>query len=64
MRGKYWRTKFASEALEMDDDDHNDLCNLFEGVAESVPDDFKFMWEQQRRILATQTKQGYRWHPK
>ncbi len=64
-REKYWREKFHSESINVEDEDHKDLTSIFDGVdSEDVPDDMKSFWEQQKKILNTASPHGYRWHPK
>lgn len=65
MREQYWREKFDAEALEMDDQDQQDLISIFKDTnKEGLPPDMKCLWEQQEKILNTSSKNGYRWHPK
>lgn len=64
-REKYWKDKFASEALELDKDDQTDLIKIFSSVkTKDVPADMLCLWEQQGKILQSSSPQGYRWHPK
>ena len=62
---QHWKKKFGSEALEMDDEDQPDLINIFQNTDEDcVPPHMTCLWEQQKKILSTNNKNGYRWHPK
>lgn len=64
-REKYWRDKFENECFRMDDEDNADLSTMLQNVAkEKVPDEMACLWEQQKKIIQTKTKHGYRWHPK
>ena len=64
-RENYWRAKHESVLLEMQDDDHMDLTRMFEDVNKTdVPEEMQSLCEQQRQILATKSKNGYRWNPK
>lgn len=61
----YWKEKFASEALELTNEDQTDLKKIFTMVkSEDVPADMVCLWEQQAHILQSNCPQGYRWHPK
>lgn len=65
MREKYWREKFNSESLVVDDEDHTDLFSIFKVTKqEHIPEEMACLWEQQRKMLETTSKHGYRWHPK
>ena len=56
----YWHKKIQSEALDMDEDDHNDLVTiLLSQTSENIPEDMKCMWEQQITLIQ-QNKHGYR----
>lgn len=63
-REQYWREKFEAQCIEMDHDDHTDLCKMFEGVGDHVPDSMGSLWEQQQNLLRCKSKNAYRWHPK
>jgi len=63
-RERYWREKFEAECIEMENDDHADLSNMFEGAGNNVPDSMASLWEQQQNLLRCKTKNAYRWHPK
>ena len=63
-RERYWRGKFDSEVVELEDDDHGDLSQMLTNVPkEKVPEEMLCMWEQQKKMLTTKSKHGYRWHP-
>lgn len=65
MRERYWREKFAEESVLVEDDDHMDLSTMIESVdKEKVPDEMLCLLDQQKKILRTKDKRGYRWHPK
>ena len=64
MREMYWREKCIREALVVDDEDHADLLNIFKVTRkENVPEEMACLWEQQSKIVQTNSKHGYRWHP-
>ena len=64
-RERYWREKFDSKCLEMAEEDHDDLSQMFLNTGdENVPTEMACLWEQQKRLLQCKTKNGYRWHPK
>ena len=64
-RERYWREKFDSKCLEMAEEDHDDLSQMFVNTGdENVPTEMACLWEQQKRLLQCKTKNGYRWHPK
>lgn len=64
-RERYWREKYREECVEMEQEDHNDLNVMMEAIDEkNVPEDMACLWKQQRQLLHTQSKSGYRWHPK
>ena len=64
-RERYWRGKFDSEAVELENDDHGDLSQMLTNVPkEKVPEEMLCMWEQQKKMLTTKSKHGNRWHPK
>ena len=53
-REKYWREKFASESICLEDEDHVDLKSIFGGIeTKDVPDEMKTFWDQQQKILNT-----------
>ena len=64
-RERYWREKLASEAIQLEDEDHGDLSEILKTVPkEKVPEEILCLWEQQKKIFTTKSKHGYRWHPK
>ena len=59
------REHLESEMLHMDRDDHTDLLTMMSTIDKNdVPEDPSIIWEQQSKILATESSHGYRWHPK
>jgi hypothetical protein len=63
-REKYWRDKFNKEALEIDEQDHDDLSSMLLGQAVyNVPEEMQTLWKQQLKMVQRK-KTGYRWHPK
>ena len=49
-RERYWRGKFDSEAVELEDDDHRDLSQMLTNVPkEKVPEEMLCMWKQQKK---------------
>ena len=59
------REHLESEMLHMDRDDHTDLLTMMSTIDKNdVPEDLSIIWEQQSKILATESSHGYRWHPK
>ena len=63
-REKYWREKFDREAVQVDEQDQEDLKEMFAQPVGNVPEDIQCLWEQQHKILNTISANGYRWHPK
>ena len=57
LRESYWREKYFSQCVEMEKEDHKDLCKIF---AEEMAD----LWKQREKILQTGSKNGFTWHPK
>ena len=65
MREMSWGEKCIYEALVIDDKDHTDLFNIFKVTKkENVPEEMGCLQEQQSKIVETNSKHGYRWHPK
>lgn len=62
-RKKYWKEKFAEECLEMTEDDNADLTIMFQS-AHNIPGHMVGLWEQQKVLLSSKSKNAYRWHPK
>lgn len=53
-REQYWRDKFNSEALEIDEEDQEDLVSMFKTCeSKSVPEGMQCLWEQQNQLLHT-----------
>ena len=64
-RERYWREKFENESIEVQNDVNSDLTCIFQGVVkEKVPEETAPLWEQQKKIMHTKSKRGYRWNPK
>lgn len=65
MRERYWKEKFADEFITVEDTDHTDLLTMFNDIEErKLPEEMLCLWNQQKRIMKTESKLGYRWHPK
>ena len=62
-RESYWKDKFYTQCLEMEKDDREDLSKMFLN-APNVPEEMSHLWEQQKKLLQTKSKNGYRWHKK
>lgn len=62
-RESYWKDKFYTQCLEMEKDDHEDLSKMFLN-APNVPEEMSHLWEQQKKLLQTKSKNSYRWHKK
>lgn len=62
-REKYWREKFTEECLEMTEDSNADLTEMFQR-ANNIPEHMAGLWEQQKLLLSSKSKNAYRWHPK
>ena len=64
-RETYWREKFETESLQLEEEDHRDLSTILHNIDKSkVPHEMECLWTQQKSIMATKSKRGYRWHPK
>ena len=62
-RAKYWRDKFNTETVTMDDEDHHDLYSMLSTIdTKDVPENMTCLW-QQVKLFETK-KNGYRWRPK
>ena len=62
---RYWREKFVSEAVELEDEDHGDLSAILTTISkEKVPEEMLCLWEQQKKAINKKIKHGNRWHPK
>ena len=65
LRENYWREKFNSEGIEVDEGDHADLMSMFKDSSkEDIPDEMACLWEKQSKILQTTRNNGHWWHPK
>ena len=64
-RETYWKEKFETESLQLEEEDHRDLSTILHNIDKSkVPHEMEYLWTQQKSIMATKSKRGYRWHPK
>ena len=64
-RERYWRSKYDSEALVVDEEDNADLDSMFWATKkENIPKEMECLWEQQKKNIQTAGKNGHRWHPK
>lgn len=63
LRESYLREKYFSQCVEMEKEDHKDLCKIFADT-KNVPEEMADLWKQQEKILQTGSKNGFRWHPK
>ena len=64
-RERYWRSKYDSEALVVDEEDNVDLDSMFWATKkENIPKEMECLWEQQKKNIQTAGKNGHRWHPK
>jgi len=64
-REQYWRDRFMEQTVAMEKDDDHDLTTILNGVEpKNVPENMQCLLEQQRKILKTTSRNGYRWHPK
>lgn len=53
------------QTVAMEKDDDHDLTTILNGVEpKNVPENMQCLLEQQRKILKTTSRNGYRWHPK
>ena len=51
-REKYWRDKFDDEALEVEEQDHNDLSTiLLRETVENVSGDLQCLWKEQLKMV-------------
>ena len=63
-REHFWKNKFNSEAIELDESDEDDVNKIFKKVEKNnVSADMICLWEQQKMVLQTNSLGGYRWHP-
>lgn len=63
-REMYWREKFDNEAIVVEDEDQQDLLKMSGAIEGNIPEEMQCLWEQQKKIVSTKSKNGYRWHPK
>lgn len=58
--------KFEEQLITMEESDHADLVWMVEnlGIKNELPPDVSILWDQQKKMLETPSKKGYRWHPK
>ncbi len=64
-RVEYWKDKFTTDSIHMDNYDHDDLKVMFEKMDKcQVPDGFELLIAQQRKALTANGPSGRRWHPK
>ena len=64
-RESYWKDKFFTESIDLEEDDHRDLVELSKNLSkQKLPEEMECLWLQQKKILETRSKFGYRWHPK
>lgn len=53
------------DLIVLSNEDHADFSMLMGQVdAGDIPEGMKCLWDQQAKLLATSSKNGYRWHPK
>lgn len=51
--------------LDMDSVAHTDLLTIMSTIYKNdLPENLSIIWEQQSKILATDSSHGYRWHSK
>lgn len=56
---------FEEQLLRMEESDSGDLKTIMSKVQkEDVPPEMTTLWQQQVDIMKTDSKHGYRWHPK
>ena len=61
----YWQNKFASEGVQLDKSDDEDLQTIFDTIDKSkVPEGFELLIAQQKQALVAKGSSGWRWHPK
>ena len=60
-RERYWRSKYDSKALVVDEEDNADLDSMFWATKkENIPKEM----EQQKKKIQTIGKNGHKLHPK
>ena len=61
----YWQNKFASEGVQLEKSDDEDLQTIFDTIDKSkVPEGFELLIAQQKQALVAKESSGRRWHPK
>ncbi len=61
----YWKDKFASESVQLERSDDEDLQTIFDTVDRSkAPEGFALLISQQKKALVAKGPSGRRWHPK
>jgi hypothetical protein len=64
-REMYWKNKYAEQAIDMEEDDHNDIRPMMDLVErKDIPLDMTCLWDNQLQVLKRKGKTGLRWHPK
>lgn len=65
-RERMLQHKFEEQLITMEESDHADLVWMVENLdnKNELPPDMSILWDQQKKILETPSKKGYRWHPK
>lgn len=59
------RKKIQKEMIDMEENDSNDLQTMMGTITKKdIPDDIQLFWEEQKKILKTDSKSQYRWHPR
>ena len=48
----------------MTKDNNADLTTMFQSAHNDIPDHMAGLWEQQKLLLSSKSKNAYRWHPK
>ena len=62
---KYWKNKYEEEAINVDEDYHNDLSSIINLVnTNDMPSDLTCLWDNQQKVLKANGKVRFRWHPK
>ena len=57
--------RLEEELLEIEENDHKDLLQMMSQVEKKgILEDMQVLWEQQEKIAKTESKKGYRWHPR
>ena len=51
-RETYWREKFETESLQLEEEDHRDLSTILHNIDKSkVPHEMECLWTQQKSII-------------